>query len=186
MDMKPQALSTLIHELRLAGMKLYNRGYVVGASGNISGKLTDSKILIKASGRSMGSLKPSDLVIADLSRTPPNKVSSDYNIHRELYLLYPQIRYVVHAHPKHLVELTLSEKGDIEIKTYEGRVYIGEKLHIYHGDHENVAKNSVFLSDKQWGYVIEAGHGVYVFGSNLNWVINMVEELEYIATTHLK
>jgi len=181
-EVKTIDINYILAKLIKKGRLLSYKNYVVGASGNISGRLSRDHIIIKKTGRRMSNLKPNDLLIVDLWEKTIQGASSDYFIHRELYLKYPEINYVVHAHPPNIVRYSLNNSyNNIPIETYEGSVYIGKKLYIYRGPHEEVVENTIFFRGKNWGYVIEAGHGVYVFGKDIDWIINMIEEIEYIA-----
>lgn len=175
----------IIDNILTASRQIYLEGFVGGSSGNISGRIDDNYILIKRSGRRLGFLAPRDLMLVHLSVESPNGASSDYWIHRELYQQYSWCNYVIHAHPKQLVRLTLrTDSAEIPIETYEGRVYIGNAVRIYRGRREDIPRNLNIVRDEEWGYIVEAGHGAYLFGRDLEWLLNMLHELEYIASTH--
>lgn len=179
------SVAIVVDKLLSASRQMYLEGFVGGSSGNISGRINRDHILIKRSGRRLGFLKPRDLILVPLSAENPEGASSDYWIHREIYRLYGWCNYVIHAHPKQLVRLTLDTcLEEIPIETYEGRVYIGDYVKIFRGRRTDIPKNLNIVRDGEWGYIVEAGHGAYLFGRDLEWLLNMLHELEYIASTH--
>jgi len=175
----------ILHDIIKVSKKVYELGLTIGKSGNVSGRIRDSIIVIKKTGKSMGKLKPKDFLVVDiLDDDIPKGVSSDYIIHREIYLNNPNVKYVLHTHPAKLIKLTLSnEETVIYPKTYEGRVYFGEEIPIVRIEHGKLHKILRKYLDRK--FLIEAGHGVYVFSDNLNEMLFLIEELEYLASLSL-
>jgi len=84
------------------GKLLYERQYVGGAEGNISAKLERSKIAITPSGKCLGSLKSSDMVIiSPKGKKLSGKLtpSSEYRLHFGIYEHRPDIKAICHTHP---------------------------------------------------------------------------------------
>lgn len=180
-SVKPWDLGTL-HNIIKISREVYKKGLTIGKSGNVSGRIRDNIVIIKKTGRSMEKLKPKDFVLVDiLEKEIPSNVSSDYIIHREIYLNNPNVRYVLHVHPAKLVKLTLDIKEmEISPKTYEGKVYFGEKIPIVRKEHTDIHK--IVKEHSKRKFLIEAGHGVYVFSDDLNEILYIIEELEYLAS----
>ncbi len=178
---KPQEL-VILKDIIKASREVYKKGLTIGKSGNVSGRIRDNIIIIKKTGRSMEKLKPKDFVLVDISKNEiPRNVSSDYDIHREIYLNNPSVRYVIHAHPAKLVKLTFSIKEEeISPETYEGRVYFGDKIPIVREEHKNLHKVVKKYFNRK--FLIEAGHGIYVFSDDLDEILFILEELEYLAS----
>lgn len=90
-------------ELIAAASHFYKQGWMVGTAGNLSARLPDDTIWITASGRSKGTLEPSDFV-----RIYPNgkieasstglKPSAETVIHQSLYTLFPTAQACYHVH----------------------------------------------------------------------------------------
>ncbi|HET6371880.1 MAG TPA: class II aldolase/adducin family protein [Candidatus Polarisedimenticolia bacterium] len=84
------------------GRRLYQKGFIAAADGNISVRMERDRILTTPSGRNKGRLTPEDLVVTDLQgrklygRLEP---SSELEMHLVMYLERPEIGAVVHAHP---------------------------------------------------------------------------------------
>lgn len=96
-------------EICTVGASLYDRGYTVGAAGNISARLDDGW-LITPTDACLGRLDPAQLAKVDaagnwVSGAKPSKTLA---LHQGIYRASPQSRGVVHTHSTHLVALTLA------------------------------------------------------------------------------
>lgn len=96
---------------------LHEKGYVAATDGNVSVRLSKSRILSTPSGLSKGFLTPEQLVVTDLegrkvpSREPARrdlKPTSELLMHLEAYRQRPDIVSVVHAHPPICVALSIA------------------------------------------------------------------------------
>lgn len=96
-------------EICAVGASLYQRGYTVGAAGNISARLDDGW-LITPTDACLGRLDPAELAKVDLAGNPVagGKPSKTLALHRGIYRADPAARGVVHTHSTHLVALTLA------------------------------------------------------------------------------
>lgn len=104
------SLETRIREeICTVGASLYQRGYTVGAAGNISARLDDGW-LITPTDACLGRLDPAGLAKVDLAGNPISggKPSKTLALHRGIYQADPAARGVVHTHSTHLVALTLA------------------------------------------------------------------------------
>jgi len=177
--MKISQLEEEILRLINLGMVLYNKGLVEGSGGNISCRL-GNLILIKRSGVKMNQLTPKDIILANITNESPSKVSSDYFIHRFIYL-NTGYKYVIHAHPVNLIILSFS-KNEIVPNTYDTKFILGEKLPVINPEvHFNITG---YISQEllMRGIIIERGHGVYVARDDLDEALNIVETLEHLAS----
>ena len=87
-----------------------NQGINQGTSGNLSLRCADG-FLVTPSGLPYDRLEPADVVQLTLARgdaptaTGPRKPSSEWRIHRDVYLARPDAQAIVHAHPVHCAAL---------------------------------------------------------------------------------
>lgn len=111
------AVDTPESDLRLAlvecGRILYDRGLVTSNDGNLSVRQDDSRVLITARGACKGRLSVDELLVVDLSGNvleglPGTYPSSETPMHLEVYKLRPDIRAVIHAHPRFATALTVA------------------------------------------------------------------------------
>ncbi len=179
--MFPPTALNIISEILKISHKIYQKGYVVGNSGNISGRIDNDHIIIKRTGVSLGDLRPKDLIITRLDRAESH-VSSDFFIHKEIYLRSPYAKYIVHAHPENVVIGSL-KNGKIVPRTYEGKKLFGEVIPVIRCKHEELPY--VINFNKHNGLIIEEGHGVYLYGEELEKLFIILEELEYTAKMSL-
>ncbi len=101
-------LRTAIAEI---GKLCYQKGFIVGADGNISARLQDGSVLITPAGAMKGFLSPENIAHVDMSgRVVDNgpRASTETGIHLVSYKERPDIRAVLHCHPPHAVALTLA------------------------------------------------------------------------------
>ncbi len=96
-------------EICTVGASLYQRGYTVGAAGNISARLDDGW-LITPTDVCLGRLDPAELTKVDLAGNWVSgaKPSKTLALHQGIYQADPAARGVVHTHSTHLVALTLA------------------------------------------------------------------------------
>ena len=84
------------------GKLVYQKGWVAANDGNLSIRLDDDRVLCTPTGVSKGMMHPDDMIICDLQG---NKIegrrerTSEIAMHLTIYLMRPDIRSVVHAHP---------------------------------------------------------------------------------------
>ena len=88
------------------GRRLYERGLIAGASGNISVRLDDGSLVVTPTLLSLGTLDPADLVVCSPSGDGvcgSRRPTSELPLHRAAYRARPEIRCVIHTHPTHCV-----------------------------------------------------------------------------------
>lgn len=82
--------------------RLYERGLIAGAEGNVSARLNDDVILATTAGTCKGDIDETHIVglspdgaVLDPNRTP----STEIRMHLAIYARRPDVMAVVHAHP---------------------------------------------------------------------------------------
>jgi len=91
------------NEIVQYGRMMHARGFVAATDGNLSVRLDERRILATPTAMSKGMLRASDLVIVDLDGqrlSGKRNVSSEIGMHLLIYQLRPDVRGVVHAHPR--------------------------------------------------------------------------------------
>jgi len=111
------AESRLREEICRIGAALFNRGYTVGSSGNISARLPDGW-LITPTDACLGMLDPAQLakVGADGQQVSGARASKTLALHRGIYANNAEANAVVHTHSTSLVALTMAgvwKPGDV-------------------------------------------------------------------------
>jgi L-fuculose-phosphate aldolase len=93
------------------GALCYQKGYIVGADGNLSAKLRDGTVLVTPAGAMKGFLEPQHLAHVDLAGRVVDggpRPSTEIAIHLVSYLERPEIEAVIHTHPPHAVALSIA------------------------------------------------------------------------------
>jgi L-fuculose-phosphate aldolase len=108
--------AALREQICLIGRLMHQFQYIDGASGNISARLGENRILTTPSGLAKGFMKPDELIVVDLAgnkleETPENhhlQPTSEILMHLEVYKQRADVGGVVHAHPPIAVALTIA------------------------------------------------------------------------------
>ncbi|MBK8189480.1 MAG: class II aldolase/adducin family protein [Vampirovibrionales bacterium] len=92
--------------------RLYAQGLVHGCAGNVSER-SGSDMRITASGASFESLQESDVTVVSLTAPEQGQVatprpSSEWRVHRAIYLANPRISAIVHAHPTYATAFSVA------------------------------------------------------------------------------
>lgn len=94
------------------GALCYQKGYIVGADGNLSARTSDGSILITPTGAMKGFLEPGHMAKVDMTGQPIDdgpRASSEVGIHLISYQQRPEMKAIVHAHPPHAVAMTIAD-----------------------------------------------------------------------------
>ncbi|MBU0984830.1 MAG: class II aldolase/adducin family protein [candidate division Zixibacteria bacterium] len=167
------------------GRRLAERGLVAGTDGNLSVRVADDGVLITASGRPKGYLRPDDLVEVSLNGQSPigaSPPSSECDMHLSVYRARPDIGACVHAHPPHATAFAITGQalpsgvlpevvvfvGDIPLTEYAppGTPAVGASLAPYLKGH-----NAFLLRN----------HGVLTVGRTLEEAYHRMETVEHYA-----
>ena len=95
------AIPALRAELQAVGRSAFTRGMVWGTSGNISGKLPDSSLLMSKAGTDLADLADDDFVVAppDFDDDVPPNATSEIRMHRAAHAAGDDVRCVLHLSP---------------------------------------------------------------------------------------
>jgi L-fuculose-phosphate aldolase len=99
-----------LNQFQNVGRALSSRGLVSSASGNLSIRMGD-RLIITRRGSNLGALQEKDLIETGINKndraTP--LASVELPVHRAIYQ-NTQARAIVHAHPTHVIALSMLEK----------------------------------------------------------------------------
>jgi L-fuculose-phosphate aldolase len=180
-----QVEGQLRQELVHFGGMLHSKGFVSAMDGNLSVRLDSERILITPTGCSKGMLKPTDMVITDLSGKRLSgfyNASSEIAMHLAIYGMRPDVRAVVHAHPctatafasagialdVPLCSEVVITLGSVPLAPYAtpGSAALSESLKPLIGKHDAI---------------LMANHGVVCCGENLVSAYMKMEAVEHYA-----
>src|SRR5436190_399505 len=90
-------------EIVRLGAMLHSCGFIAATDGNLSVRLDENRVLVTPTGMSKGMMTASDLVIVDMNGRKVKgrrEVTSEIGMHLLIYRMRPDVRAVVHAHPR--------------------------------------------------------------------------------------
>jgi len=185
-----------------AGRRMDARGWVPATAGNISVRLDAGRIAITRSGGHKGFLDADHIMQVDLQGTPltPGKrPSAETLLHCLVYHEYAEAGAVVHGHsvPATVLSMADPHAGTIRFAGYELlKAFEGQTTHdtaldlpIVPNDQDIprlAARVATLLRfGSPLGYLIR-GHGVYVWGPDMETALARLEGLEFLLACELE
>src|SRR5579864_5641608 len=93
----------LRREIVKIGKALHERRFIAACDGNLSVRLNKNRVSVTPSGMSKGAMRASDLVMVDMDGRKlrgRREVTSEIGMHLLIYHMRPDVRGIVHAHPR--------------------------------------------------------------------------------------
>ena len=182
-------LDSARHDIVAVGRRLYERGLVAGAEGNISVRLDGARVLATPSGAGKGCLDPGALVVTDRSGrrlAGDGKPSTELRMHLRIYELRPDVRAVVHAHPPTatgfaIAGLSFDDCVVPEIVSTLGRV----PLVPYGTPSTDELPDALAPFVAAHDALLLANHGAVTYGPRLESATHAMESLEQAARSIL-
>lgn len=172
----------------LAGMQRLERtGLNQGTSGNLSVRTPDG-ILVTPSGVPVERLQAQDMVPMDLDGNAHGRLrpSSEWRMHRDLYVAFPEAQAVAHAHPPHATALACCREG---IPSFHYMVAVAGGHDIRCADYATfgtaeLSANAVVALQGRKACLL-ANHGILCYGTELERAIALAVEVEALARQYL-
>lgn len=166
------------------GRRLWERGLVGAAEGNLSARLETDRLLCTPAGASKGHLGPEDLVVIDDRGRPiaGGTPSSEIKLHLAIYAARPDCQAVVHAHPPVATAFTLAGETIPDNLLPEAAYVLGPIATVpfaMPGTDEVPAAIAPYLEHHKT--FLLSHHGAVVMGRDLEDAYNRMETLERIA-----
>jgi methylthioribulose-1-phosphate dehydratase len=177
-------------------------GWVPATAGNISVRLAPERIAITRSGRHKGRLAPGDVMAVDAQGAaiePGGRPSYETLLHCGIYRRFADAGAVLHGHSLANTVLSRRAGSSIRLAGYEllkafpgGPTHdVAVELPVLDND-QDIARLQGAL-DALWmatpdappGYVIR-GHGVYVWGADMEAAMMRLEALEFMLLCELE
>jgi methylthioribulose-1-phosphate dehydratase len=185
-----------------AGRRMDARGWVPATAGNISVRLGAQRIAITRSGGHKGFLDAGHVMQVDLhgtALTPDMRPSAETLLHCQLYAMFPKVGAVLHGHSVAATVLSMADPpatrlrfaGYELLKAFEGQHTHDTALDlpVVDNDQDMVrlsARLVPLLRDgAPLGYLIR-GHGVYVWGPEMETALARLEGLEFLLACELE
>lgn len=172
-------------EIVRVARRLYQRGLVAGSDGNVSVRLSESRILITPAGASKVDVSEDDIVEIDIDGRVLDgrgRPSSEVAMHLAAYRRRADVGAVVHAHPPVATAFavageSLDERVLPEIVFLVGRVPLVP--YARPGSSELAERLEPFLADHD--AFLLANHGATTVGPTLELAHQRMESLEHAA-----
>jgi L-fuculose-phosphate aldolase len=164
--------------------RLWNRGLVGAAEGNVSLRLSTRQILCTPTGCSLGHVKPHELVVIDNHGTPigEGQPSSEIKLHLRILAKRPDCQAVIHAHPPTATAFALAGEEIPDNLMPEAAYVLGSVATVpfaMPGTNEVPDSIEPLLEDHKT--FLMSHHGAVVIGKDLTDAYNRMETLERIA-----
>lgn len=159
--------------------RLYEKGLVEGASGNISLKLERNRVLITTQNSYLGYLEEDDLVVSDLKGNilqGDKKPTSELKLHLHIHKNFNK-RVVLHAHPA-FTTLYFSQFKKLKTITFEPQVYLKDFKVIPQKAYNVLDTKPVIKALTKSNIVVLKNHGVVSLGQNFKEAFSLIEILE--------
>jgi L-fuculose-phosphate aldolase len=168
-------------------LKMNTSGLTQGTSGNLSVRWADG-MLVTPSGIACDALQPEDIVHMKLdgSFDHPLAPSSEWRLHRDIYVARAEVGAVVHAHPTHCTALAI--RG-MEIPAVHYMIACAGGPNIrcagYHtyGTHELSLAAIEALEGRTC--CLLANHGMVATGANMAKAMWLAIEMETLARQYI-
>ncbi|MDR2871910.1 MAG: methylthioribulose 1-phosphate dehydratase [Xanthomonadaceae bacterium] len=197
-----QRLHLLADEIIRHAGEMARMGWTPATSSNFSQRLDHRHAAITVSGRDKGHLTHADIMVVDLDGNPAGSEqhpSAETLLHTQIYRKLPHIGCVLHTHSRAqtVASRLFANTGHVHLAGYE-------LLKALHGNttHETaidipilpntqdipaLAAHVEALLDRAlfWGYLID-GHGLYVWGHNIDEARRHLEAFEFLLHCELE
>ncbi|MGA9993083.1 MAG: class II aldolase/adducin family protein [Thiobacillaceae bacterium] len=163
-----------------------SHGLNKGSSGNVSVRLRDG-FLITPSGLPNETLKPDHLVNVrmDGQSTGDLKPSSEWRIHRDIYLARPEVHAIVHAHSPHAVSLSCLRHG-VPAFHYMVAAAGGKDIRCagYATFGTQALSDAVLTALQDRRACLMANHGLVAVGTSLDAAVVLAAEVEELCAQY--
>ncbi len=167
------------------GKMLHQRGYVAAMDGNLSVRLDERRILSTPTSMCKGMMRPSDLVIVDVNGeriSGRNNVSSEIAMHLLIYKLRPDVRGIVHAHPRTATGFAAAGMALNKPLVCEVVIGLGSiPLAKYGTPGTPELTEALQPLIPQYDAILMSNHGVVTYGADLHRAYMKMETVEHFA-----
>jgi L-fuculose-phosphate aldolase len=170
------------------GRRLYDKGYIAAADGNISVRMEADRVLTTPSGRNKGRLTPEDLVVTDIRGRKVygrNEPSSELEMHLVMYQERSDVCAVVHAHPVHASGFAVAGIAMDQPLLSEVILTLGTVPLARYGTPTTPELADAVRPFAGFDGILLANHGALTVGSELFQAYDRMETLEHSAHIYL-
>jgi L-fuculose-phosphate aldolase len=180
-------LVVMRREMVAVGRRMYEKGLIVAAEGNLSVRLGGHSFLVTPAGRGKGSLRVQDLVEVDTQgRSPFGKATSEWPLHSRIYALRSDVRAVCHAHAPWATAFAAAGRDlDGSLLTETAALLPRVPLAARALPGTDALAGSVVPYIAANDAILLGSHGVVTVGADLSAAFNLLETGERLAQVTL-
>jgi len=180
-------LVVMRREMVTVGRRMYEKGLIVAAEGNLSVRLGGHSFLVTPSGRSKGSLRVQDLLEVDTrGRSPQGTATSEWSLHSKIYALRPEVRAICHAHSPWATAFAVAGRDlDGSLLTETASLLPRVPLAARSLPGTDALAGSVVPLIPTCDAVLLGNHGVVTVGTDLLSAFSLLETVERLAQVTL-
>ena len=171
------------------GARLYQRGLVAGADGNISVRLTDREVLCTPSSVCKGRMNPADICLVDMvgnQLAGSRKKTSELLLHLEILRARPDVHGVVHSHAPHASAFAITGRPVPPAATAEAAYFLGDvPTAPYETPGTAAFAQTVLPFVEQTNVCLLANHGCVTYADTLEHALHLSETLDAYCRTLL-
>lgn len=172
-------------EIVSTGKALHEHGFIAACDGNLSIRLDANRVLVTPTGMSKGAMRPADLVIVDMKGRKlkgSREVTSEIGMHLLIYGMRPDVRGIVHAHPRTATGFAAAGVALDQPLVCEVVIGLGQiPLAPYGTPGTPELARTLEPLIPQYDAILMANHGVVTYGSDLNSAYMKMETVEHFA-----
>jgi L-fuculose-phosphate aldolase len=165
--------------------RLYERGLVAGADGNVSIRISKQHLLATPTGMSKGFIGPEDLVVCDLAGKQlegTRRLTTEIKIHLAAYTEREDVCAVVHAHPPFATAFAVAGMTPSETLMPEAYIAVGRvALAPYGTPSTDELSERLRASLREHDSVLLANHGAMTLGRDVTGAYHRMEALEQLC-----
>ncbi len=173
-------------QIARVGRLLAEKNLVCASEGNISARLEDGTILITETGSRLGEIDADRLAVSDMGGKSLNgrRPSSELNMHLRIYQARPDVRVVIHGHPRIATAWAMARR-ELPWKSHPEMIAVFGRIPVapYGRPSSMELAEEVARTLKHANGCLMANHGAVVVGKDMDEARNRIEILESFATS---
>jgi L-fuculose-phosphate aldolase len=172
----------LIRDLVRAAAVLTKAGCLTATDGNFSARLSQDRALVTRSGVEKRNLCEGDLVQVEIADLSPASGSSEWPLHRALYLGRPEVACVLHVHAPYLTTFAVAHRVP-EIRLLSEAVMTVPEIVLipYFSPGSQQLGDSLLHESRSASVYLLANHGCVAVGKTVTETLHRLERAEFLA-----
>lgn len=177
----------LVKHLVHAAAVLNSIGCLPATDGNFSVRSGSRKAIVTRKGLEKRSLSRADLIEVDIDDVQPHEASSEWKLHRELYLARHDVNAILHVHAPELAVFVAAGKiPDVKL-LMEAEMTLGRIAMIPYAEPGTSKVGELAIKHgANCGVLLLERHGVVAVGTSISEALHRIERAEFLARVQLR